>query len=173
MHASKDSMWRGMLKNFTKFLATKQGPSRRHSRTSARRHGVPAQLGSSTTPRQGAVSRQDVDTSPRDAVKCDRIHARGAAQAQASRPHAAGPLHGVKVVIPTPIQLSQSYLSFSFRLYHKLIINFTFMLFVQLVPQLLTPHICMLLKDKNNLWNNTSSSRCRRAVVLPALDVTT
>jgi hypothetical protein len=88
---------------------------------------------------------------PRDAVKCDRIHARGAAQAQASRPHAAGPLHGVKVVIPTPIQLSQSYLSFSFRLYHKLIINFTFMLFVQLVPQLLTPHICMLLKDKNNL----------------------
>ena len=62
-------------------------PSRRHSRTSARRHGVPpAQLGSSTTPRQG------VDMSLRDAVKCDRtgyIWPGRGTTTQTSRHHAA------------------------------------------------------------------------------------
>ena len=61
--------------------------SRRHSRTSARRHGVPpAQLGSSTTPRQG------VDMSLRDAVKCDRtgyIWPGRGTTTQTSRHHAA------------------------------------------------------------------------------------
>ncbi|CAD6262363.1 unnamed protein product [Miscanthus lutarioriparius] len=46
------------------------GPSRsrRHSRTSARRHGVPAQLGSSTTPRQRRSKPPRRGYEPRDAV---------------------------------------------------------------------------------------------------------